>query len=147
MLLLYGMRRNNLSYGHFPCKFLGKPTNFLSEETSGYAITQVKSLPFWGFAMMAEWSNALLWIASCLSPLPGSNHDRSMWKGCQWSGISLWFSPVTPLSSTTYNRIVTIKPKYGSRRNKNQNFKFYYYWNEIKWDDMLYTFSYFPLSL
>ena len=63
---------------------------------------------------MAVWSKALLLTASCLSSLFKSH--LGMWKSCQWLGIRQWFSPDTPVSSTSYNWLVTTWPQYSRKK-------------------------------
>ena len=45
--------------------------------------------------------------ARCLLPLHGFDPGLGMWESCQWLGVGRWFSPGTPLSSTTYDWLVT----------------------------------------
>ena len=51
-------------------------------------------------------------ITTCLIAVShhylGSNHGRGKWESCQWLGVRRWFKTGTVVSSTTYNRLVTI---------------------------------------
>ena len=71
-----------------------------------------------GPALMAVWSKALpltasylwLWVRLTLA----------MWESCQWLGLWRWFLAGTPVSSTSYNWLVTTWPQYGRRSEENK---------------------------
>ena len=70
---------------------------------------------------MAVWSKAPPLTACCLSPLPGlefrPGHARRL--PVIW-GKAAFFLLVTPVSSTTYNWLVTNYPQYGINMMKNE---------------------------
>ena len=88
-------------------------------------------------ALMAVWSKALPLTASCHSPLSGfKSHPEYVRMLPVRLWIRRWFSPVTLVSSTSYNWLVMTSPQYGrnnDKKNEIPNLKFpYIYLIELK---------------
>ena len=49
----------------------------------------------------------ILWNEWSPRQCPCSTPDPGIWVSCKWLGLRRWFSPGTPVSSTTYNWLIT----------------------------------------
>ena len=68
------------------------------------ATTITKVSPFWTFMCIRISSFSYQYI----------------WGSCQWPGVRRWFSPGTPVASSSNNWLVTTKPQYGKKVMKNE---------------------------
>ena len=62
----------------------------------------LKGLPWWPCGL-----RRCHWLLAVSHHCTSSNPIREMWASCQWLGVRRWFSLGTPVTSTSYNWLVT----------------------------------------
>ena len=90
----------------------------LSISLCSVMINQVHSWLYWCFPCVLSGLKLCHWQSAASKHCLGSDPSQGMWECCQWLWVRRWFSPDSLVSSTTYNWLVMIQPKYG-RKSEN----------------------------